>query len=248
MTEISLDKPETDELSEWVVESSHSSNYDFSVAMDVIGQNRVPEASNVNRLEPRLDYLQLIGVFKKSGRPDAENIKEREKLVSNSDGQRYQDFYEEFFGTEGATEFFSAPITAENIDECLEQVRKVDQGLRKHPEFEAGNVRFGTGFDSQYVESGKLMDAYREVDDLIGFQIFFDYFGDREASEEFSQYQENNPFVASASDGVTGVVCVGREEDPVVYTGGPPGLDVDMPGIPGYGESLESRGLEELIR
>ena len=248
MTRISLERPETDKLFEWVVESSHSSDYDLSVAMDVIGQNRVPQASSIDRLEPRLDDLQLVGVFKNSGRSDAESIDERTELVSNSNGQRYQSFYEEFFGTDEDVEFFSAPITAENIEECLEQVRTVDEGLRKHPEFEAGNVRFGTGFDSRYVESDDLMDAYREVDDLIGFQLFFDYLGDREASEKFSEYQEENPFVASASDGVTGFVCIGREEDPVVYTAGPPGLDVEIPGIPGYGEGLESRGLEELIR
>lgn len=244
MPEISVDRPETDELFEWIVDSGYASDDDFSVAMDVIGQNRVPEASSIERLEPRLDNLQLVGVFKNSERANAADIDERTELVSNSNGERYQDFYEEFFGT---AEFFSASVAVENIDECLEQARSMDTGLRNHPEFESGNVRFGTGFDNRYVESDKLMEAYREVEDVIGFQLFFDYFGDREASEKFSEYQADNPLVSSDTEGVTGVVCIGREETPVVYTAGPPDLDVEMPEIPGYSNDVDTRGLEELL-
>ena len=247
MSEISVKRPETDKLFEWIVESSYNSDEDFSAAMDVIGQNRVPEASSIERLEPRLDDLQLVGVFGNGGRPDADDIDERMDLVVSSDGDRYQDFYEQFFGTGGDVDFFSAPVTVENIDQCLEQAQSIDTGLRNHPEFESGNVRFGTGFDNRYVESDTLMDAYREVKDVIGLQLFFNYFGDEEASERFAQYQSDNPLASSDTEGVTGVVCIGREEDPVVYTGGPPGLNVEMPEVPGYSGDPEFRGLEELV-
>ncbi|WP_414837534.1 hypothetical protein ACK3SF_04655 [Candidatus Nanosalina sp. VS9-1] len=248
MPEMTVERPDTDELFEWVVENSYAHD-EAEIALDVTGQGRVVEASSVERLMPRLDNLQIAGVFRDGGQLDGGVLDSRKNTVSASKGERHAEFYREFFGADSDNvDFFSAPLKLANLDACLEEVRDVDQGLRTHPEFRSENVRMDTGFENRYIESDELLQAYSDFEDQLGFQIFFTYTGDPEASEQYREFQSENTLNPVDVDGVTGVVCIGRDEETVVYTAGPKDLEVEMPRFPGYSQDApEVKGLENLV-
>jgi hypothetical protein len=248
MPEITVERPDADEIFEWAVENSYV-HEEADIALDVTGQARVVEASSVERLMPRLDNLQITGVFRDGGQLDCEAFDRRKSAVAQSDGERHRDFYREFFGADSENvDFFSNSLTLDNLNECLEEVREVDQGLRRHPEFNMENIRMDTGFDNRYIESGDILQAYTELEDQLGFQIFFTYAGDPEASEKYREFQSKNPLNPVSVEGVTGVVCIGRDEESFVYTAGPRDLEVEMPRFPGYSsDAPEVKGLESLL-
>jgi hypothetical protein len=231
-----------------------------SMAVDVLGQNRdvsVPEAS---RTVSYLDYPELVMVVKEDAVPGPEVdfeertenfLSQRREAIQESKrngGFRDEDFYREYYNvTAEEVEIFSVPMRVENLDEVAASADEVQAAMDLHPEYSTGYVRFGTGFENGVMPVGDLEEALDEVEEALGFQVFFQYSGDAEANELYENFQSSNPLVGDFGDeGVTGVACLGRTEVPDVYMAGPESIDVEMEGLPGYDGEVKVESLVSL--
>lgn len=243
MTRISVDRPDVDEMFRWDTEASVSARDGATFYMDVTGQNRTPDEKTVDLLEPRLDDLGVVGVFVDE---DERDVKHRREVVEQSGGERPLQFYDQYFSESDGFDVMYSRLELDGIEEVKGEVRDIEQGLRTHPEFNHGRTRFGTGFEQRFIESDGVADALKQLDEDIGFQVFFSYTGDREASQTFEEYTDN-AFMPSSTEGVTGVVCAGRYEEPVVYMAGPRDIDVSMASFPGYDDSVQQEHLADIL-
>lgn len=212
-----------------------------NVIMDVTGQNRVSAEGSMMMLEPRLENVNAVAVLE----PEDKKADERVDVVENSSGERPLEFYRDYFGE--SANIVITPLEFEGIEECVEDVQYLEHELRISPEFGHGQTRFGTGIENNFIRSRDVQEAIDELDDEIGFQVIFSYRGDDQASETFRDYMDGNSLFAGETDGVTGIVSIGRSEFPEVYMAGPRDLDVDMPELPGYSDSLKIGHVYELM-
>lgn len=244
MEEIRVGDPVLDDLFEWETETSYPTKTGNTVFLDVTGQGRKPRGSSIDRIAPRLENLHLIGVFTPGDQSHPRGIAERKNLIEEASGERPELFYEQFFGEEA--DVMATPLYLEGMEGAVEEIGGLEESLKAHPEFVHSATRFGTGFDNMYVESDDVAEALRQVDENIGFQVLFSYTGDREASTEYQEYIDGISIAPDASDGVTCVYCGGRYEDPVVYTAGPEGLDVEIANMPDL-EDAEIQHIGKMI-
>jgi hypothetical protein len=259
MGSLEVDRESVEELFE--LEESSLEPEESSMAVDFLGQNRdvsVPEAS---RTVSYLDYPELVVVLKNDATPDLnEDFEERtEKFLrkrreaiqesKRNGGFRDEEFYEGYYNvTADEVEIFSVPMQVENLDDVAALAGEVQTAMDMHPEYSTGYVRFGTGFENGVMPVGDMEEALDQVEEALGFQVFFQYSGDADANEVYDGFQSSNPLVGDFGDeGVTGVACLGRNEVPTVYMAGPGDIEVEMEGLPGYDGEVEVESLASLI-
>lgn len=211
------------------------------VIMDVTGQNRVSAEDSMMLLEPRLENVNAVALLD----PEDKKADERVDVVENSSGERPVEFYRDYFGE--SADVLVNSLDLEGLQKCVDEVQYLEHELRITPQFSHGQTRFGTGIENNFIRSRDVEEAIDELDDKIGFQVIFSYRGDDQASETFRDYMDGNSLFAGETDGVTGIVSIGRSEFPEVYMAGPRDLDVDMPELPGYSDSLKMGHVYELM-
>lgn len=211
------------------------------IFMDVTGQHRVSAEDSLMLLEPRLEMINAVAVLD----PEDKKASERMEVVDNSSGERPVEFYRDYFGE--SADVLVNPLNLEGLEKCVEEVQYLEHELRITPEFNHGQTRFGTGIENNFIRSEDLQEALNELDEEIGFQVFFSYTGDAEATETFQEYMDGNSLFVGETEGVAGIVTIGNSHYPEVYMAGPRELDVDMPELPGYSDSLETNHVYELM-
>lgn len=237
---VTLENPDSDDLFRWEVESSKPTKEGYDVVLDVMGQGLVPREESIEMLEPRLEDLYAVAVF---GDDSDRDVTARRRVAEEASGSRFRDFYENFF--ENERDIFMDMIQTQGLDEALDTASEIERNLKMAPEFIHANTAFGTGFDN-YIVSDDLSGAFEQFEEALGFQILFSYTGDAEASQRYGEYTSGASIIPGDTEGVTGVVNIGRSDHPEVYMAGPPDMDVEMPAFTGY-EDTEIGYLHELI-
>lgn len=204
------------------------SGSDKAIRAEVVGGSKKIRGEELNRIEPQLESLGLWAVFLEGSSDKAINQRDAQKLnrlEAESQGLRNERYFRQYADIvfendiQINTEYYTLEV--KGLAECLSQLEGAEEGMLWHPECEFEKLRFGMGLDGS-LEFNSPEELYDELQENLCFEILFLYEGDKKGTEDYAEYDSQNPLSRGRSgyDSVPGVLIFGREEYPVFYTAG----------------------------